>query len=152
MKKFLLVLAAAILAGCASDPMMTGEAHDWIGHKKADLIAALGPPTKVLKQADARQNDFFVAKWFEGKPADSVEVLEYDDSGDTMSPKEGKISFGMQGRPGSVVGAHGGINTEETPAHQSTYLNVTRFEIRNDVVVKWYQSHSVDGVLQWERH
>ena len=42
--KILLLVSIVILTGCASDPLMTGEAHDWVGHTKADLIAGLGEP------------------------------------------------------------------------------------------------------------
>ncbi len=156
MKINILVLTSSvILVGCASDPLMTGEAHDWVGHKESDLIAAIGPPMRIIKQSDYSESDPAVAKLFEGKPIGGIEILEYSDTGNMTSGKESNISFGMHGAtggPGGLFGAHGGVNTTETPEHQSTYLNITRFEVRNGLIVKWFQSHSVDGVVRWIHH
>jgi len=152
MKKTVLAVAVALLGGCASDPLMTGEAHDWVGHSMTDLVAAMGPPTRTVHQSDYNASDPAIARAFEGKPSGEILILEYIDTGNTMSPKSEHISFGMQGRPGSLFGANGGVNTTDTPAHESTYQNVTRFEVRKGIIVKWYQSHSVDGAVQWERH
>jgi hypothetical protein len=154
MKKSMLVWAAAIMVGCASDPMMTGEAHDWVGHKMTDLVAALGQPTRTIHQSDYNADDPAIARAFEGKPKGEIIILEYVDTGDAMSPNQGHISFGMHGTdsPNGGFGAHGGINTSETPAHESTYVNITRFEVRDGIVIKWFQSHSVDGVVQWAHH
>ena len=134
---------------------MTGEAHDWVGHKESDLIAAIGPPTRTIHQSDYSNNDTAIAKLFEGKPAGEIEFLEYIETGDAMAPKESNTLFGMRGSSGGtggLFGAHGGVSTTETPAHQSTYVNLTRFEVKNGVIVKWFQSRSVDGVVQWTRH
>src|ERR1700683_4724045 len=101
MKKSVFVLAAAILAGCASDPLMTEEAHDWVGHKMDDLIAAVGPPTRTIQQSEHNQSNPTKAKMFEGKSQGNSTILEYVETGDTTSPKQSNISFGMQGHPGS---------------------------------------------------
>jgi hypothetical protein len=152
MKISLFVIYGAILCGCASDPLMTGEAHDWVGHKMDDLIAAVGPPTRTIQQSDYNQSDPAIAKMFEGKTQGNITILEYVETGDTTSPKQSNISFGMHGQPGSIIGAHGGITTTDTPEHQSSYLNLTRFGVRNGIIVKWFQSHSVDGAVQWAHH
>jgi hypothetical protein len=44
-----------LLAGCASDPLMTGEPKDWVGHTADELRAALGDPRRVISQPDGSE-------------------------------------------------------------------------------------------------
>ena len=127
MKKFVPVLAVAILVGCASDPLMTGEAHDWVGHTKADLIAGLGEPAKVVLQSNG------------------TEVLDYVDAGYTLTPGLGHSKLKDHGNIAD-------IKSSELPPHESNYQNLKRFEIRNGKVVKWYEEHSVDGRVVFRGH
>jgi hypothetical protein len=50
-------LASALfgLVGCATNPLMTGEPDDWVGHTTTELRAGLGEPNRVVPQADGKE-------------------------------------------------------------------------------------------------
>jgi hypothetical protein len=167
-RKILIILSALALVGCASDPLMTGEPHDWVGHLASDLKAAMGEPTRVIHQSNYQDNDPAIAKLFEGKSGKS-EIWEYVQTGDAISPKESDTKFRFGGFGGSTTtansygntavsnthggfGGGGGIKTTESPEHMSHFVNLTRFEVRNGIIVKWFQSRTVDGLVLWTHH
>ena len=151
-RKLSIMLFALILVGCASDPLMTGEPHDWVGHLASDLRAAMGEPTRIIHQSNYQENDPAIAKLFEPKSGD-VEIWEYRTEGETVSPKQSDTGFNRHGADSALgFGAHGGINTTETPAHQSHYENIWRYEIQNGKVVKWYAARLLDGKTVWSQH
>lgn len=136
MKKLLVGFClVAVVTGCASNPVLTGKPQHWKGKSVADLRAALGEPTRVIPQ---------------GK---GIEVWEYVNAGDFVAPKEENTNFRVGGSGGGpFFGASGGINTVTQGERLSRYENVTRFEIRNGKVRKWYASRLVDGRVVWEDH
>jgi hypothetical protein len=151
-RRILIIFSALALVGCASDPLMTGEPHDWVGHLASDLKAAMGEPTRIIHQSNYQDNDPAISKLFEAKSGES-EIWEYVQTGDAVSPKESSTAFNMHGADSNLgFGAHGGINTTESPAHQSHYENIWRYEIKNGKVVKWYAARLVDGKTVWSQH
>lgn len=168
-RKILIVFSALALVGCASDPLMTGEPHDWVGHRATDLKAAMGEPTRVIEQSNYNADDLKIAKMFEAKDQGGIEILEYVQEGDFVTPKESDTKFRFGGFGGSTTtansygntavsntrggfGGGGGIKTTESPEHMSHFVNLTRFEVRNGIIVKWFQSRTVDGLVLWTHH
>ena len=127
-------LLAFVLAGCASDPLLTGKPQDWQGKPAADLRAAWGEPTKVITQSDG-------------------EYWEYSNSGDYLAPAEENMRFNAGGfGSGGGFGASGAVKTTKQGERISRYENIARFLIRDGKVKKWSASRIVDGQTVWSDH
>lgn len=134
MKTFL-ICAMLLVAGCASNPMLTGKPQHWKGRTTEELLTGLGQPSKVIPQADAS------------------EIWVYSRKGDYLAPAEESTKFRMGGGGGeSFFGAAGGINTQKQGERVTDYENVWRFLVRKGKVRKWYAQRFVGGQLVWEDH
>ena len=135
MKKLALALMAALLFGCATDPLLTGLPQDWQGKPAADLRAAWGEPTRTISESGG------------------VEVWEYLKAGDFVAPKREDTSFRVGGGGGSAMfGASGGISTVKHDERLSRYENVWRFKIKKGRVTAWYAARMEDGRVIWQDH
>jgi hypothetical protein len=128
MRTKLLPLVVLCLAGCASDPLLTGRAQDWQGKLAADLKTAWGEPTKITRDSTGD------------------EIWEYVQGGDFVAPKEDKTSFNVG--VGSFGGG-GGISTRKYDQRLSNYQNISRFRIHNGKIKAWYAARVVDGTVVW---
>lgn len=128
-----ILLSCALLAGCASNPVMTGKAEHWVGHLASELRENWGPPTKIVTQAKG------------------IEVWEYSESGDYLSPASQNTSFRFGGfGSGGAIGGGGGISTVQNKEHVGRYQKVFRFEIKQGKVRAWYAARIEDGRVVWE--
>lgn len=135
MRHLILICAILTFAGCVSNPLLTGKPQDWKGKLAADLRAALGPPIRIIPESGG------------------TEIWEYVNTGEFVAPKEENTSFRMGGAGGSgMFGASGGINTLTHNERLSRYENVSRFQIKNGRVKRWYAARVEDGRTVWEDH
>jgi hypothetical protein len=122
-----------LIAGCASDPLLTGKPQDWKGRPASQLEMAWGPPTRRIQSSD------------------KIEVWEYVKSGDFVAPKREDTSFRVGGGSGAgMFGASGGITTLKHDERLSRYENIWRFKIKNGKVVGWYAARLEDGRIVWQ--
>jgi len=125
------LFAATLLSGCASDPVMSGKAQDWVGHDASELRQAWGEPERII-------------------PNRGGEVWQYVNKGDFVSPEHSSTQFGVGRVP--FGGISGGADTVKDREHASQYENKFRFFIKDGKVKKWFESRSVDGRTVWEDH
>jgi hypothetical protein len=121
--------------GCATDPLMSGKAEDWVGHLGTDLKTSWGEPTNVIRKSDG------------------TEIWEYLQSGDFRSPEQENTSFRLGGLSGgNAFSAGGGINTTKNKEHIGTYQKIFRFSIKAGKIKSWYAARVEDGRVVWEDH
>jgi hypothetical protein len=130
--RFLAISSSILLlvAGCASDPVITGLPQHWKGKPSADLKAALGEPTEVIPQSEGEV-------WIYRKTGSFVAAAR-----DDTRFRAGGGSFGIAGN----------VTTTKQGERLSEYENIMRFLVRDGKVRKWSAARIIDGQTVWSDH
>ena len=151
-RRILIVFSALALVGCASDPLMTGEPHDWVGHLASDLKAAMGEPTRIIPPDQLPGQRPGHCQNVRGKSRRKRDLGIPPNRGGCFS--KGKRYFLQHARRGQQLGIRSTRRNQHdrNPGATEPLREHWRYEIKNGKVVKWYAARLVDGKTVWSQH